>query len=104
MITAAELLAVAAAFGMTERHASPFGSPHLVEDSDGAELEIIVHSQLIQVSLLFEAAALADSNRRYCQERFRWNKDTLHKALAALKAYRTDLSLEATTLAELETA
>ena len=103
-MTSATILAIAGDFNMTERHASPFGSPHYVHDAMGAELELIVSGQNVHASLLFEAESMSRLNRNVGKHRDDWTPESLRECLLRLARIRESRADDAILAAELEDA
>ena len=99
------IAALAAEFQMTERHASPFGSPHYVNDSKGAELELIVgRRDTLHVSLLFEAESMANFNFDHGDVIENWTEDKVRRVLQRLDHRRSSREMESIIELELEAA
>ena len=97
-MTRQQINTLAAEFHMTERLASPFGSPHYVHDTQGAELELIVSRENLHVSLLFEAESMSHLNHCHGQAIADWSVDAVRSELQRLarrRSAREDESIEA---------
>ena len=100
-----QIAAVAAAFDMSVRNASPFGDPHYVNDSKGAELEIIVsRNGIVYASLLFEAESMSDLNACVGRAMDDWTTETLTAELTRLARIRSRRSVDSEEALELESA
>ena len=103
-MTRQQIDSLAAEFHMTERLASPFGSPHYVHDAEGAELELIVSRDNLHVSLLFEAESMGHLNYCHGQAIADWSVDAVRLELHRLARRRSRHEDESIASLELEAA